>query len=72
MNETGIKHRAILASENLTEILLSLKLNAMHDRLETMLDMCGTAELSTSTQNSSLHRLKIPHFSGSVVSLLLR
>ena len=42
MTETGIKHRAILASENLTEILLSLKLNAMHDRLETMLDMCGT------------------------------
>ena len=48
MTETGIKHRAILASENLTEILLSLKLNAMHDRLETMLDMCGTAELTQS------------------------
>jgi hypothetical protein len=46
VNETGMKHRAILASENLAEILLSLKLNAMHDRLETMLDMCGTAELT--------------------------
>ena len=46
MTETAIKHRAILASENLTEILLSLKLNAVHDRLETILDMCGTAELT--------------------------
>ena len=29
------------------------------------------AKVSTSTQNSSFHRLKIPHFSGAVVSLLL-
>jgi DNA replication protein DnaC len=46
VNETGIKHRAILASEILTEILLCLKLNAIHDRLETMFDMCGTAALT--------------------------
>ncbi len=45
-NESGIKHRSILASENLAEILMSLKLNAIHHRLETMLDMCGTAELT--------------------------
>jgi DNA replication protein DnaC len=43
---TGIKHRAILASDNLSEILQSLKLTAMDDRLESVLDMCGSAELT--------------------------
>ncbi len=54
VNETGILHRAILASENLAEILMSLKLNEMHDGLETMLDMCGTSELT--------HRESLAHF----------
>ena len=46
MSLTGIKHRAILASDNLSEILQSLKLTAMDDRLESVLDMCGSAELT--------------------------
>ena len=46
MSLTRIKHRAILASDNLSEILQSLKLTAMDDRLESVLDMCGSAELT--------------------------
>ncbi len=46
MSLTGIKHRTILASDNLSEILQSLKLTATDDRLESVLDMCGSAELT--------------------------
>ena len=41
----------------------------LHDQLTSFMFHHGT--LSTSVQYSSFHRLKIPHFSGAVVSLLL-